>query len=59
MLKFTLKFTIKVLLHVSVYNHHLGAFYTCFAKVMIIKITNQFGHVAAATRPNWFHNDVF
>jgi hypothetical protein len=40
MLKLTLKFTLKVLPHVSVYNHHRGAYYMCFAKVIFEYINN-------------------
>jgi hypothetical protein len=37
MLKFTLIFTLKVLLHVLVLNnHHQGACHLCFAKVIIV-----------------------
>jgi len=31
---------IKMLLHVSVYTHHQGAYSLCFAKVIIIRIVN-------------------
>jgi len=61
-LKFTLKFYIKMLLHVSVNKPLSGSLLLCFAKVMFIKITSlwiQFGRVAAATRQHWIRNEVF
>jgi hypothetical protein len=66
-LKLNIKIFIKMLLHISVNKRSSGSLLPCFAKVMISKIKNkntllwnQFGRVAAyaATRPNWFHNDV-
>jgi len=39
-LKFTLKFYIKMLLHVSVNKPSSGSLLLCFAKVMFIKIVN-------------------
>jgi len=38
------KIYVEMLLHVSVYNHHQGAYSLCFAKVWL--------HIFAATRPN-------
>jgi len=36
MLKITLKFILKVLLHVSLYIHHQGAYCLCSAKVITV-----------------------
>jgi len=34
------KIYIKMLLHVSVYNHHQGAYSLCFAKVRVVRIVS-------------------
>ena len=53
-LKITIKYILKSLLHVSVINHHQGACCMCFAKVIIVKQSvkiRRYGINSAA----WLH----